>query len=105
MNKIAVLVVLVSCTVACDKLIGIEELSPRPLECETNDDCSDDQACRPVAGVDPSDCDVAWTCQDQAEMCTRDLRVYCGCDGETEFWASGTEECAGEVFSNQGFCK
>lgn len=104
MNKIVFLVALVSCSLACDR---DEELSPLPVveECESNDDCSDGESCRPVAGVDPSDCNVAWTCQEPAEMCTRDLRVYCSCDGEEEFWASGTEDCAGEVFSHQGFCK
>jgi hypothetical protein len=34
-------------------------------------------------------------------MCTRDLRTYCGCDGQT-FQSSGS--CPGKRFANPGEC-
>jgi hypothetical protein len=46
-------------------------------------------------------CDVAWTCQ-PLRPCTRDLRVYCGCDGQT-FEGSGS--CPARPFSRRGPCE
>lgn len=88
----------------CDQLIGIEELSPQevaPVSCETTEDCEGDLTCQPVSQV--NGCSVEWTCQKPAEMCTRDLAVYCDCDGD-EFKASGTGSCAGSKFDYRGFC-
>ena len=45
--------------------------------------------------------DSAGTCASASRACTRDLRQYCGCDGQT-FQASGS--CPGQRFSKPGPC-
>lgn len=45
--------------------------------------------------------DQPGTCQPSSRMCTRDLRQYCGCDGET-FGASGS--CPGRRFATRAPC-
>lgn len=64
--------------------------------CSSNADCSEGEMC---AG--PEGCDVQWTCQPQ-RPCTRDLRMYCSCRGET---VSGSGSCAPEPYAHRGPCE
>ncbi|MEZ4426305.1 MAG: hypothetical protein R3A51_01290 [Nannocystaceae bacterium] len=63
--------------------------------CTTAADCQsgvcEGEGCEPDAG----------TCMPKQRMCTRDLRPYCGCDGQT-FRASGS--CPGRTFSARAPC-
>lgn len=63
--------------------------------CNTGDDCQsglcEGQGCSPNQGV----------CVSRRRICTRDLRAYCGCDGQT-FRASGT--CPGRRYAKRGSC-
>jgi hypothetical protein len=45
--------------------------------------------------------DMPGECKPAARACTRDLRPYCGCDGQT-FRSSGT--CPGQRFASRGEC-
>jgi hypothetical protein len=51
--------------------------------------------CEGACGVDKA------KCMPRDRMCTRDLRIYCGCDGK-EFRSSGS--CPGRPFSRRGRC-
>ncbi len=65
--------------------------------CLSADDCA--------SGVcEGEGCDEAnpGTCMPKMRPCTRDLRPYCGCDGET-FQASGT--CPNRRFERRGACE
>lgn len=64
--------------------------------CTSSADCREDEMCS-----GPEGCDVAWTCQ-PVRPCTRDLRVYCGCDGQT-FEGSGS--CPPRPFARRGPCE
>ena len=64
--------------------------------CSTSDDCPDGTFC-----IGPEGCDVQWTCQ-PFRPCTRDLRPYCGCDGQT-FQSSGT--CPERPYAHRGPCE
>lgn len=66
------------------------------VPCTSNADCASNQMC---AG--PEGCDVQWTCQPQ-RACTRDLRMYCSCRGET---VSGSGSCPPEPYSHRGPCE
>ena len=46
--------------------------------------------------------DQPGTCQPAARACTKDLRTYCGCDGQT-FRGSGS--CPGQRNAAAGECK
>lgn len=78
-----------------------KQISP-PLEedqehtCTSNDDCEDDEMCTGPAG-----CDIPWTCEAQ-RPCTRDLRQYCSCDGET---IEGSGSCPPAPYKHPGPCK
>jgi hypothetical protein len=63
--------------------------------CTSSDDCPDGTTCLGEPG-----CGEPWTCQ-PARPCTRDLVVYCGCNGET-FRGSGT--CPGRPYRARGTC-
>lgn len=41
-------------------------------------------------------------CMARSRMCTRDMQVYCGCDGET-FRSSGS--CPGRRYAHRGACE
>ena len=64
--------------------------------CTSSADCGEDEMC-----IGDEGCDVAWTCQPM-RPCTRDLRVYCGCDGQT-FEGSGS--CPPRPFASRGPCE
>ena len=63
--------------------------------CTSRADCGEGQTC---AG--PEGCDVAWTCQPD-RPCTRDLVVYCGCDGTV---LRGSGSCPPAPYRNRGPC-
>jgi hypothetical protein len=46
--------------------------------------------------------DTPGVCAPEQRACTRDLKPYCGCDGET-FRTSGS--CPGKRFERRGFCE
>lgn len=46
--------------------------------------------------------DMPGTCATKMRPCTKDLRAYCGCDGET-FRGSGS--CPGQRYSKKGPCE
>jgi hypothetical protein len=64
--------------------------------CLTSADCTDG-VCEGMGCGD----DQPGTCVPTDRMCTRDLRPYCGCDGQT-FRASGT--CPGQRYAHEGEC-
>jgi hypothetical protein len=70
--------------------------APTGSACDTADQCEsgicEGEGCGPQAGI----------CAAKNRMCTRDLRPYCGCDGQT-FQSSGT--CAGKRYSKRGGCE
>lgn len=78
-----------------------KQISP-PLEedqehtCTSNDDCEDDEMCTGPAG-----CDIPWTCEPQ-RPCTKDLRQYCSCEGET---IEGSGSCPPAPYKHPGPCK
>lgn len=48
-------------------------------------------------------CDAgAGRCVEKERVCTRDLKLYCGCDGQ-EFRSSGS--CPGKTYRNAGACE
>ena len=72
------------------------EPEPSPSEgCTDDSDCDggicEGEGCGPGEG----------TCVPRDRMCTRDLRPYCGCDGQT-FRSSGS--CPGKRFAHRGEC-
>lgn len=64
--------------------------------CTSNDDCEEGEMCAGPAG-----CDIPWTCQPM-RPCTRDLRQYCSCDGET---IEGSGSCPPAPYKHPGPCK
>lgn len=64
--------------------------------CQSNADCGDEEMC-----FGPEGCDVAWTCQ-PLRPCTRDLVVYCGCDGERH---EGSGTCPPAPYAHRGPCE
>ncbi|MBI3073720.1 MAG: hypothetical protein HYY84_16540 [Deltaproteobacteria bacterium] len=66
-----------------------------PRKCATSRDCPRGQVCAGGEG-----CDAKWTCQ-ASRPCTKDLRAYCGCDGQT-FRGSGS--CPQKKFKHRGAC-
>jgi hypothetical protein len=54
-----------------------EELPPRP--CRQNADCGFLEFCQKRWG----DCDGKGKCQNERGLSTADLRIVCGCDGQT----------------------
>lgn len=58
---------------------------PQPDTCLTDADCGAEQLCEGM-GCDE---DSPGACVDRNRVCTKDLRPYCGCDGQT-FLASGS---------------
>ena len=66
-------------------------------KCLSADDCA--------SGVcEGEGCDEATpgTCMPKMRPCTRDIRPYCGCDGET---FTGSGNCPGQRFAYPGECK
>lgn len=72
------------------------ESKPRGRRCTSARDCADDEMC-----VGPEGCEVPWTCQPR-RPCTRDLRPYCSCDGET---VRGSGSCPPEPYRYRGECR
>ncbi len=72
------------------------ELPTGPL-CDSNADCGAGQVCEGV-GCEPGQ---GRCVDDSNRMCTRDLAVYCGCDGK-RFESSGS--CAGARYAYRGEC-
>ena len=72
--------------------------APRPAgaACLANSDCEsgacEGQGCGP---------DTPGVCAARQRACTRDLRAYCGCDGQT-FKGSGS--CPGNRYAHKGAC-
>lgn len=64
--------------------------------CTSNEDCEDGEMCTGPAG-----CDIPWTCE-KARPCTRDLRQYCSCEGET---IQGSGSCPPAPYKHPGACK
>jgi len=71
--------------------------TPSPDGCRSNADCEDGGVCEGQGCGD----DQLGTCMPKDRMCTRDLRPYCGCDGET-FQSSGS--CPGQRYAAKGPC-
>jgi hypothetical protein len=66
-----------------------------PVTCASSAECGQGEVCH-----GPEGCDVPWTCQ-PARPCTKDLVVYCGCDG-LEHRGSGS--CPPAPYKNKGPC-
>lgn len=70
--------------------------APDGAACDQGDDCEsgvcEGEGCESGTG----------TCMPRTRRCTRDLRAYCGCDGET-FRASGS--CPGRRYAQRGPCE
>lgn len=64
--------------------------------CSTDADCGDDMRCEGMGCGEGEG-----VCVPNDRACTRDLRPYCGCDGET-FKSSGS--CPGKRFAYRGEC-
>lgn len=71
---------------------------PEGGSCLTPADCAEGMVCEGEGCGD----DTPGTCQPLTRLCTRDLRPYCGCDGET-FQSSGS--CPGKRFERRGPCE
>jgi hypothetical protein len=69
--------------------------APAGKACSAGSECGPGLQCLGDGG-----CDATWTCR-AAIPCTRDLRPYCGCDGQT-FQASGS--CPDKKYSKRGGC-
>lgn len=69
---------------------------PPSAGCTTSAQCGDGMTCTGEPG-----CGEPWTCQ-PARPCTRDLVVFCSCDGES-FRASST--CPGRPVRHRGPCE
>jgi hypothetical protein len=65
--------------------------------CESGDQCASGICEGQGCGADRKG-----VCMSQNRRCTRDLRAYCGCDGQT-FRASGS--CPGRRYSARAACK
>jgi hypothetical protein len=63
--------------------------------CQSADDCAEGEMC-----TGPEGCDEPWTCQPM-RPCTRDLVVYCSCEGET---VRGSGSCPPEPYAHRGPC-
>lgn len=64
-------------------------------ECQPGE-CPDGLRCNGGEG-----CDVPWTCQPNVG-CTRDLVIYCSCNGET---VDGSGSCPPEPYAHRGPCE
>ena len=74
---------------------GGESTAPE-AGCSTDADCGEEMMCEGMG------CGEAeGVCVPRQRQCTRDLRPYCGCDGET-FKSSGS--CPGRRFAYKGEC-
>ena len=72
-----------------------------PASCTADADCGERQYCARPAG----DCEGgAGRCTDRSEMCTRDWRPVCGCDGKTYGNACGAAS-AGRNVDYEGECR
>lgn len=70
---------------------------PSGAACDTTADCAKGEVCEGL-GCAPGQ----GRCAPPDRMCTRDLAVYCGCEGE-EFQGSGS--CPGDRFAYRGPCE
>jgi hypothetical protein len=101
MKKLLLLLLLAACTPRPGTQSGTGATSPDPTTdppaagCTSNTDCGEGQMCTGPAG-----CDTAWTCQPN-RPCTRDLREYCSCDGET---VRGSGSCPPAPYEHEGAC-
>jgi hypothetical protein len=72
------------------------DLAPDGEPCTSADDCEsgicEGEGCESAGG----------TCVPEFRACTRDLREYCGCDGET---FSGSGSCPGARYESAGPCE
>jgi len=73
------------------------EVAVTPQACLLTDDCVDG-----VCEGEGCSNDAPGVCVARARPCTRDLAVYCGCDGQT-FRGSGS--CPGRRFAHRGACE
>ncbi len=80
-----------------DDPVSSDDPAPVPEggECSAPGQCAEGLFCAGEEG-----CDATWTCQPM-RPCTRDLVMYCGCDGET-FEGSGT--CPSRPYAHRGAC-
>ena len=69
--------------------------------CATDADCTESQFCaRPIADCDGED----GQCVDKPQMCTRDWRPVCGCDGKV--YGNACEAAsAGQNIDYEGECR
>lgn len=77
------------------------QISPLPEgqeeeTCTSQADCDDGEMCTGPAG-----CNIPWTCEPM-RPCTKDLRAYCSCEGET---IEGSGSCPPAPYKHVGPCK
>lgn len=65
------------------------------VTCKSNSDCGAGEMCSGAEG-----CDAPWTCV-PSRPCTRDLVVYCGCDGQEH---RGSGSCPPAPYKHKGEC-
>jgi hypothetical protein len=65
------------------------------VTCKSNADCGAGEMCSGAEG-----CDAPWTCV-PSRPCTRDMVVYCGCDGQEH---RGSGSCPPAPYKHKGPC-
>jgi len=80
--------------------VAADASKPAPHGCAADRDCAESQYCaKPVGACEAN----VGTCADRSEMCTRDWRPVCGCDGKTYGNACGAAS-AGQNIDYEGEC-